>query len=101
MPPNILVVVLDAARRDALEPYGAAPGSTPTIGQLASRGAALPEVYATACWTVPSHASMFSGRMPRAAGLSRVPAPSASKPVLAAQRDRLLPEVLRQAGYTT
>src|SRR4051794_26897063 len=72
VPPHVLLVILDAARRDSLEPYGAAPGSTPAIGDLARRGAALPEVYATACWTVPSHASMFSGLMPRAAGLSRV-----------------------------
>ena len=41
MRPNVLVVILDAARRDALEPYGAAPGSTPAIAQLASRGTAL------------------------------------------------------------
>jgi arylsulfatase A-like enzyme len=101
MRPNVLLVVLDAARRDALEPYGALPGSTPAIAQLAARGAALPEVYATGCWTIPSHASMFTGLLPRAAGLSRVPAPSASKPVLESQRKRLLPEVMRRAGYAT
>ncbi|HEX8075990.1 MAG TPA: sulfatase [Thermoleophilaceae bacterium] len=101
MIPNVLLLVLDAARRDALEPYGAAPGSTPAIAQLASRGKALPSVYATGCWTVPSHASFFTGLMPRAAGLSRVPSPSASKPVLASHSERLLPEVLRRAGYST
>lgn len=101
MPPNVLLVVLDAARRDALEPYGAPGGSTPTIAQLARRGRALAEVYATACWTVPSHASIFTGLMPRAAGLSRVPSPAAARPVVEAQRDRLLPAVLGRAGYST
>jgi arylsulfatase A-like enzyme len=101
MPPNVLVVVLDAARRDALEPYGAPAGSTPAIAQLASSGIARPEVYATACWTAPSHASMFTGLMPRAAGLARVPAPSAAKAGLEQHRDRLLPVVLREAGYAT
>jgi arylsulfatase A-like enzyme len=101
MRPNVLLVVLDAARRDSLEPYGAPPGSTPSIAQLASRGVALPEVYATGCWTVPSHGSMFTGLLPRAAGLARAPTPDAPKPILAAQLDRLLPEVLRRAGYAT
>ena len=101
MPPNLLLVILDAARRDALEPYGADPGASPTVGRLAERGHALDGVYATSCWTAPSHASMFTGLMPRAAGLSRVPSPAAAKPVLEAQRERVLAEVLRRAGYAT
>jgi arylsulfatase A-like enzyme len=101
MRPNVLLVVLDAARRDSLEPYGAAAGGSPTIAQLASRGAALPDVYATGCWTVPSHSSMFTGLMPRASGLAEAATPHVVKPVLETQRDRLLPEVLRREGYAT
>ena len=97
----MLLVVLDAARRDALEPYGAPPGSTPTVAQLARRGSVFGEVYATGCWTVPSHASMFTGLLPRAAGLSRVGTPAGARPALDAQRERLLPEVFRRAGYST
>ena len=101
--PNVLVIVLDTARADALEPYGAAPGTTPALAQLAASGRALPHVHATACWTMPSHASMFTGLLPRAAGLSRAPGerPSGCRPVLEAAADRLLPEVLRRAGYRT
>lgn len=99
--PNVLLIVLDAARRDCLEPYGAEPGSTPAIAQLASSGVALPDVHATCCWTAPSHASMFTGLLPRAAGLARVPSPAAARPVLSAHRERLLPEVMRRAGYST
>lgn len=101
MPPNIIVVVMDAARRDAFEPYGAVPGSTPAVAQLARRGVALDEVYATSCWTVPSHASMFTGLLPRAAGLSQVPSPDFAKPVMRQHRERCLPEVMRRAGYVT
>jgi arylsulfatase A-like enzyme len=101
--PNVLVIVLDTARADALEPYGAAAGTTPALAQLASSGQAFPDVHATACWTMPSHASMFTGLLPRAAGLNRAPGemPSGCKPVLAAAADRLLPEVLRRAGFRT
>lgn len=101
MRPNVLVVILDAARLDALEPYGAAAGASPAIAQLARRGAALDGVYSTGCWTVPSHASIFTGLLPRAAGLSRVRSPSVARPVLAQHRERLLPEVMRAAGYAT
>lgn len=99
--PNVVLVVLDAARRDALEPYGASAGSSPAASQLASRGVALPEVYATGCWTVPSHASIFTGLMPRAAGLAQVPSPHEARPIVESHRDRMLPEVMRRAGYST
>src|SRR6187200_1890848 len=101
--PNVLVIVLDTARADALEPYGAAPGTTPALAQLASSGKALPDVHSTACWTMPSHASMFTGLLPRAAGLNRAPGerPSGCKPVLEGAVDRMLPEVLRRAGFRT
>jgi arylsulfatase A-like enzyme len=103
MRPNVLLVVLDAARRDALEPYGAAPGSSPAVAQLAARGATLEGLYAAGCWTVPSHGSMFSGLFPRAAGLSRVPggSPHDCRPAVEGLTDRWLPEVLRRAGYRT
>jgi arylsulfatase A-like enzyme len=101
MGPNILLLILDAARRDGLEPYGAPAGSTPALAQLAARGNARSNVYATAPWTVPSHASIFTGLMPRAAGLSKVASPQDARNVLEAQRSRLLPEVLRRNGYAT
>jgi arylsulfatase A-like enzyme len=44
---------------------------------------------------------MFTGLMPRAAGAARVPAPSAAAAALERHRDRVLPEVLRRAGYST
>jgi arylsulfatase A-like enzyme len=101
--PNVLLIVLDTARADALEPYGAAPGTTPALAQLASRGRAFPNVHATACWTMPSHASMVTGLLPRAAGLIRAPdgMPGGCRPVLEAARDRVLPEVLRRGGFRT
>ena len=71
------------------------------MADLAARGVAHPEVYATAPWTVPSHASMFTGLLPRAAGLSQVPSHDAAKAVLEKHESRFLPAVLRRAGYST
>jgi arylsulfatase A-like enzyme len=101
--PNVLLVVFDTARADALEPYGAPSGASPAVAQLARRGAALAHVYATASWTLPSHASMFTGRYARELGLGQAPGsnPHAARPLLEAQEPRLLPAVLRRAGYAT
>jgi arylsulfatase A-like enzyme len=46
---------------------------------------------------------MFTGLLPRAAGLARAPArtPQSCRHVVAGHRDRLLPEVFGRAGYAT
>ena len=101
--PNIILVVLDTARASAFEPWGAPSGSTPTIGQLASKGTAVNQAVATCNWTLPSHAAMFTGCLPRAVGLSDAPSGHTGgvRLILEANKQRLLPEVLRRAGYAT
>jgi arylsulfatase A-like enzyme len=103
VPRNVVLLVLDTVRADALEPYGAPSGASPAIASLAASGAARDDVFSTACWTLPAHASLFSGQLPRALGLGQAPggSPVGAKPVLQSQRDRLLPEVLRRAGWET
>jgi arylsulfatase A-like enzyme len=103
MRPNVVVVVLDTSRADALEPYGAKRGSTPAIADLAERGVAFRSAYAAASWTLPSHASMFTGLLPRAAGVLDLDegTPLAARRVMETHRERALPEVLRRAGYFT
>jgi arylsulfatase A-like enzyme len=93
---------MDTARADALEPYGASPGSTPTLAQLASEGKAAPSAYAAASWTLPSHAAMFTGLLPRATGIGLTEAsPVDANARMHALSDRVLPEALRRAGYRT
>jgi arylsulfatase A-like enzyme len=101
--PNIVVVVLDTARADAFEPYGAAPGSSPTVRDVASSGAAAQNVFSAANWTLPSHASMFTGLLPRQLELGQAPGgrSGACRPYIERQRERLLPAVLNDAGYRT
>ena len=103
MRPNIVLVVMDTARADAFEPYGAATGSTPTVAQMAASGSVSTATYSTANWTVPGHVSMLSGLLPRSAGVAQVPGgePAACKQVIRSLESRWLPEVLRRAGYAT
>jgi arylsulfatase A-like enzyme len=101
--PNVLLIVLDTLRADAVEPYGAKPGSSPAIADLAKRGVAVQDVRATASWTLPSHVAMFTGVLARGLGLGQAPAntPQSAGPAVRAQQDRFLAEVLRRHGYRT
>ena len=96
-----MLVVFDTARADAFSSYGAPPEATPVLAQMASEGSFAPAAYATSCWTLPSHASMFTGAMPRALGLGQAPGgtPQGCVPVLRALEPALLPAVLREQGY--
>ncbi|HUR76483.1 MAG TPA: sulfatase [Acidimicrobiales bacterium] len=105
MPSNVILVVFDTARADVFEPYGAPAGATPAIAELARRGGAHPRAYANASWTVPSHAAMLSGRLPRSAGFQHRGPTRAGSYVEAnrrlAARGETLPEVMRRAGFET
>src|ERR1700741_243201 len=102
MQPNVLLIVLDAARRDSLSPYSES-ADTPAIASLAARGHVLPRAYATSSWTLPSHTSLFTGLMPRTVGLGQPPDGTLAsvRPALERVGERLLPALLRHAGYAT
>lgn len=61
-PPNVLVVLGDTVRQDAVGVYGAGPGRTPAIDALAASGARFTQARAQSSWTLPSVASLFTSR---------------------------------------
>ncbi len=99
----MLFIVFDTARASAFEPYGARPGASPAVRDLAARGEVHPAAVATSCWTVPSHASMFSGLPYRAAGFDHIGggAPAEFAAAVAQNQDRWLPSFLQRQGYAT
>lgn len=62
--PNILVLMLDAVRADAISCIDPAGGKTPHIDALAREGVLFRNAIAPAPWTVPSHGSLFTGLFP-------------------------------------
>ena len=62
--PNVLLIVLDTVRADRMSLYGYKRSTTPALERLAQRGIRFAEARATAPWTLASHATMFSGRLP-------------------------------------
>ncbi len=64
-PPRlILFITLDTTRRDALGAYGAPPEVTPNLDAVARQATVFDHAVSTAPWTLPSHASMFTGLYP-------------------------------------
>ena len=60
--PNVLLVVLDTVGTRNLSVYGYERDTTPNLKRLAENGVVFDRALATAPWTLPSHAAMFTGR---------------------------------------
>jgi len=60
--PNVLLIVLDTVAAGHLGLYGYPRPTTATLEELAARGVRFDRAIATSSWTLPSHASMFTGR---------------------------------------
>ncbi|MDR3634909.1 MAG: sulfatase [Isosphaeraceae bacterium] len=62
--PNVLLVVLDTVRADHLSLYGYHRPTTPNLDRISRLGIRFDQARSTAPYTMPSHASMFTGRWP-------------------------------------
>ncbi len=62
--PSILLFVMDTTRVDAVSAYGRVSGTTPRLDALAAGGLRYTRAYAQAPWTLPSHATLFTGLLP-------------------------------------
>ena len=91
--PNVLLVVLDTVRAQNLSLYGYGRSTTPNLEQWAKTGIVFDKAIASAPWTLPSHASMFTGRWPHELSTDWEMPLDASYPTLA--------EVLARHGYVT
>lgn len=61
-PKNVVLIIADTLRADHLSSYGCENLTSPHIDQWAkSRGILFETAVAAAPWTVPSHASLFTG----------------------------------------
>lgn len=91
--PNVLLVVLDTVRAQSLSLYGYRRPTTPNLERLARIGIRFDRALATAGWTLPSHAGMFTGRYPTELSCDWTVPLDATHPTLA--------EVLAERGYAT
>lgn len=91
---NVVLISIDTLRADHVGCYGYQPPTTPEIDRLATSGVVFEHAYATSPWTLPSHASMFTGLYPRGHGADLI---NKSIPL----GIMTLTEVLKDSGYRT
>jgi arylsulfatase A-like enzyme len=60
--PNILLIVMDTVAAGHLNLHGYDRATSTTLNELALRGVRFESARAASSWTLPSHASMFTGR---------------------------------------
>ena len=93
--PNVVLLVMDTQRADHLSVYGYSRPTSPRLAQLATQGWLFDNAIASAPWTLPSHATMMTGRLlhEHRAGVNRRPYLDHRFPTIA--------EALRSEGYAT
>ena len=92
--PDIVLIVLDTQRADRLGCYGHTRPITPNLDRFAAGGALFEQAVSPAQWTIPSHASLFTGLYPTAHGVTQ------SSHSISSGRPHVA-QVMRQLGYET
>jgi len=92
--PNLLVIVLDTLRADRMSSYGYPRETTPELDAFALESIRFENFYSTSSWTIPSHASLFTGLYPIRHGATQ-------ENLNLDEQAATLAEVLANAGYQT
>lgn len=90
---NVLLLILDTVREQSTGLGDPALATTPALDAFARRGVAFDWAIAPAPWTLPSHASFFTGRLPNQV--------SANWGIPLDRQFPTLAEYLAQKGYLT
>ena len=91
--PNVLMIVMDTVRAQNLSLYGYGRQTTPNLERWAKSGVVFERAISSSPWTLPSHASMFTGRWPHELSTNWEDALDTTYPTLA--------EALSAHGYIT
>lgn len=93
-PLSIVLLILDSVRYDRLSFNGYQRNTMPGLEDIAERARRFTSAFAAAPWTLPSHASIFTGKYPTEHGATHKTLQIGGKAILAA-------EALREAGCRT
>lgn len=91
---NVVIIVIDTVRADHLSAYGYGRSTTPRIDLFARDAVRFAHAYSVSSWTLPAHASLFTGLHPATHGATQEHL----------QLDGQFPtmaEALRDTGYAT
>ncbi|HXT21118.1 MAG TPA: sulfatase [Thermoanaerobaculia bacterium] len=99
--PNLLLLVVDCLRGDALSVVGYARPTTPSIDELAREGTRFTRAYSQASWTRPSLPTILTGLYPTEHGLLDLESDPAAESAALDESVLTLAERLKGAGYAT
>ncbi len=92
---NVLLIVMDTTRADRCSVHGAPRPTTPGLTALGREGVVFDRTWASSSWTVPTHATMFTGLLPQR---HRADTDGAN---LLEDRQTTLAEILTDAQFAT
>jgi arylsulfatase A-like enzyme len=92
--PDVVLVVLDTVRARSVSTYGYGRATAPELDALAAEGALFLDATSPATWSLPSHASLFTGRYPSSHGAH-------AEHRYLDDRYPTLAQVLERSGYET
>jgi arylsulfatase A-like enzyme len=92
--PDVLWIVLDAVRADRLSLYGHEARTSPFLEEFAGQSTVFDRAIANGMWTLPTHASMFTGLAVRSHGVGYTT-------FRLDDSFRTVSDALREAGYAT
>jgi arylsulfatase A-like enzyme/type IV secretory pathway VirB3-like protein len=98
--PNVIIIVMDTTRASNMSLYSYKRQTTPNLEIFAHDSVIFKSAISSSSWTLPSHASMFTGLFPAVHGADYV----VDKDVLASalkQEFDTLAEILTGRGYHT
>ncbi len=110
-----MLVTLDTTRADRLGCYGYARRTSPNLDRLAADSTVYTRALATTSWTLPAHATLFTGKLAASHGAQYdangplslatvIDGPAEWREYRArplAEAERTLAEILRDHGYAT
>ncbi|MEE3332209.1 MAG: alkaline phosphatase family protein, partial [Myxococcota bacterium] len=98
--PNLILIVLDTFRADAFD--AAADGNTPNLAAFASEARIAHRARSTSSWTLPAHASLFTGSYPTTHGAHFLPRGTSEREAgILADANTTFAELLQARGYET
>jgi len=102
-PPNVILIVMDTARAKNFSCYGYDRPTSPHIDAFAKQAALYTRAMASSPWTVPTHASIFTGKDSFEHGAHRLP-PDKMTHILAnplAEKNTTLAEAFAAEKFAT
>lgn len=113
--PNIILITLDTTRADRLHCYGYTRWTSPSLDNLATKSVIYTRALAPSSWTLPSHASLFTGKFTSSHGarydpegplnlssaIANNPSWSQYRVRSISDKEKTLAEIVKSYGYNT